>query len=43
MAVLAVIIPVLMIGVLLALGRYEERLLPPAQATDRSDEAVLGR
>jgi hypothetical protein len=28
MAVLAVIIPILMLGVLLALGRYEELLLP---------------
>jgi hypothetical protein len=28
MAVLAVIIPLLMLGVVLALGRYEELLLP---------------
>ncbi|MEU9788433.1 hypothetical protein AB0H92_47070 [Streptomyces phaeochromogenes] len=28
MAVLAVLIPVLMLGVVLALGRYEEWLLP---------------
>ncbi|MEV0225562.1 hypothetical protein [Streptomyces sp. NPDC050704] len=30
MAVFAVIIPVLMLGVVVALGRYEEWLLPPA-------------
>ncbi|MEU8983322.1 hypothetical protein [Streptomyces sp. NPDC048309] len=42
MAVLAVIIPLLMLGVVLALGRYEELLLPPVEETDRPEEAVLG-
>lgn len=39
MAVLAVIIPLLMLGVVLALGRYEELLLPqePGQGADRQD------
>ncbi|MFI9168543.1 hypothetical protein [Streptomyces lincolnensis] len=32
MAVLAVIIPFLMLGVVLALGRYEELLLPRDEA-----------
>jgi hypothetical protein len=36
MALLAVIIPVLMLGVVLALGRYEELLLPE-EDTDRYD------
>ncbi|MEV0320926.1 hypothetical protein ACIBKX_10690 [Streptomyces sp. NPDC050658] len=31
MAVLAVFIPVLMLGIVLALGRYEEWLLPPVK------------
>ncbi|MDQ1024907.1 hypothetical protein QF035_002489 [Streptomyces umbrinus] len=50
MAVLAVIIPVLMLGVVLALGRYEEWLLPdedrlrpapPAQQLGATDGAAL--
>ncbi|MFD3311416.1 hypothetical protein [Streptomyces sp. NPDC058656] len=51
MAVLAVIIPVLMLGVVLALGRYEEWLLPnedwllpparPAQQPGTTDGATL--
>jgi hypothetical protein len=42
MAMLAVIIPLLMLGVVLALGRYEELLLPqdPGQGADRYDRAV---
>jgi hypothetical protein len=40
MAVLAVIIPLLMLGVVLALGRYEELLLPTAE-TDRNDPVAL--
>ncbi|PAZ17731.1 hypothetical protein CLM62_00750 [Streptomyces sp. SA15] len=46
MAVLAVIIPLLMLGVVLALGRYEELLLSqdpgqdPGQGADRYDPAV---
>lgn len=39
MAVLAVIIPLLMLGVVLALGRYEELLLPEEDA-DRYEPAV---
>jgi hypothetical protein len=48
MAVIAVIIPVLMLGVVLALGRYEEWLLPnedwedwllPVPPAQRHDEA----
>ncbi|MEV8019937.1 hypothetical protein AB0O76_27015 [Streptomyces sp. NPDC086554] len=31
MAVLAVFIPVLMLGIVLALGRYEEWMLPPVE------------
>ncbi|MFC7303334.1 hypothetical protein ACFQVC_03780 [Streptomyces monticola] len=34
MAVLAVFIPVVMLGVLLALGRYEELLLPVPKETE---------
>ncbi|GHH34389.1 hypothetical protein GCM10018775_06970 [Streptomyces umbrinus] len=52
MAVLAVIIPVLMLGVVLALGRYEEWLLPnedwplpvppaPARSPGATDGATL--
>ena len=50
MAVLAVLIPVLMLGVVLALGRYEEWLLPnedwllpapPAQQPGKTEGAVL--
>jgi hypothetical protein len=42
MAVLAVIIPLLMLGVVLALGRYEELLLSqePGQEADRQDSGV---
>ncbi|MFH8607343.1 hypothetical protein ACH4D5_07645 [Streptomyces sp. NPDC018029] len=39
MAVLAVFIPLVMLGVVLALGRYEEMLLPPAKNPDD----VIGR
>ncbi|MDH6624568.1 hypothetical protein M2271_002372 [Streptomyces sp. LBL] len=39
MAVLAVIIPLVMLGVMLALGRYEELLLPGEDA-DRPEPAV---
>ncbi|GAA3850389.1 hypothetical protein GCM10022403_097440 [Streptomyces coacervatus] len=38
MALLAVIIPLLMLGMVLALGRYEELLLPMKKA-DPSDDA----
>jgi hypothetical protein len=42
MAVLAVIIPFLMLGVVLALGRYEELLLPgdPEDGVGRPEPAV---
>ncbi|MFF4501803.1 hypothetical protein [Streptomyces sp. NPDC001401] len=39
MALLAVIIPLLMLGLVLALGRYEELLLPVKKA-DPSDDAL---
>ncbi|MER6423670.1 hypothetical protein [Streptomyces sp. NPDC001137] len=41
MALLAVIIPLLMLGMVLALGRYEEFLLPVKKA-DPSDDAPAG-
>ncbi|MGW1557104.1 hypothetical protein ACWCQ1_11390 [Streptomyces sp. NPDC002144] len=41
MPLLAVIIPLLMLGVVLALGRYEELLLP-TRKTDRSEDAPAG-
>ncbi|MFE0171012.1 hypothetical protein ACFWZ2_01745 [Streptomyces sp. NPDC059002] len=37
MAVLAVLIPVVMLGVILALGRYEELVLPPVNDPDEAD------
>ncbi|MEU7576982.1 hypothetical protein AB0B50_05170 [Streptomyces sp. NPDC041068] len=37
MAVLAVFIPVVLLGVILALGRYEELLLPPAKDPNEVD------
>jgi hypothetical protein len=40
MAVLAVIIPLLMLGVVLALGRYEELLLP-TEGADRNAPVAL--
>jgi hypothetical protein len=45
MALLVVIVPVGMIGLVLALGRYEELLLPPVQEPDgpeHTEGAVLG-
>ncbi|WP_344395671.1 hypothetical protein [Streptomyces vastus] len=41
MAVFAVIMPVLMLGVVLALGRYEEWLLPPARHPDEPERRAL--
>jgi hypothetical protein len=41
MALLAVIIPVLMLGVVLALGRYEELLLPQ-EKPGQGEDAVIG-
>ncbi|MGX1911835.1 hypothetical protein ACWIID_23655 [Streptomyces phaeochromogenes] len=43
MAVLAVIIPVLMLGVVLALGRYEEWLLPNEDRPLPAPPAPVGR
>jgi len=40
MAVLTVIIPLLMLGVVLALGRYEELVLPPVEDTDGAEPVV---
>lgn len=40
MALIAVFIPLLMLGVVLALGRYEELLLQ-TKKTDRNDKARL--
>ncbi|MFP3986987.1 hypothetical protein U9R90_05680 [Streptomyces sp. E11-3] len=34
MALIALLIPVLMLGVVLALGRYEELLLPPEESAE---------
>ncbi|GGV04969.1 hypothetical protein AB0I84_07325 [Streptomyces spectabilis] len=42
MAVLAVFIPVLLLGVVLALGRYEELLLPPAERSEEPFEPFVG-
>ena len=41
MALLAVLIPILMLGVVLALGRYEELLLP-AKKTDPGEDTPAG-
>ncbi|MFC5213103.1 hypothetical protein [Streptomyces coerulescens] len=41
MALLAVLLPLLMLGVVLALGRYEELVLPKAQDEDKPEGAVL--
>ncbi|WP_276147182.1 hypothetical protein [Streptomyces sporangiiformans] len=41
MAVIAVMIPVLMLGVVVALGRYEEWLLPPAERSDDTEPVAL--
>ncbi|WP_328767570.1 hypothetical protein [Streptomyces sp. NBC_00286] len=41
MAIFAVMLPVLMLGVILALGRYEEWLLPPARHPDESETPAL--
>ncbi|MCX5052727.1 MULTISPECIES: hypothetical protein [unclassified Streptomyces] len=41
MMFLAVLIPLLMLGVVLALGRYEELLLPK-EKTAKSEDALAG-
>ncbi|WP_284059713.1 hypothetical protein [Streptomyces sp. AS02] len=43
MALIAVLLPLLMLGVVLALGRYEELLLPKEQDDDGPEGAALGR
>lgn len=40
MVVLAVLIPGLMLGVIIALGRYEEFMLTPTKATAKVQEKV---
>ncbi|MBE1601344.1 hypothetical protein [Streptomyces stelliscabiei] len=40
MTAVAVIIPLLMLGVVMALGRYEELVLPPVERADRPEQAV---
>ncbi|WP_175435780.1 hypothetical protein [Streptomyces hawaiiensis] len=40
MAILAVLIPLLMLGVVLVLGRYEELLLPQENADRREPAGV---
>ncbi|MDC0766437.1 hypothetical protein [Streptomyces sp. HD] len=42
MALIAVLLPFLMLGVVLALGRYEELLLPKEPDEDRQEGAALG-
>ncbi|MFF9488996.1 hypothetical protein [Streptomyces sp. NPDC014676] len=42
MAVLAVLIPPLMLGVILMLGRYEDVVLPPAPPEAEPPEPRLG-
>ncbi|MGI5379380.1 hypothetical protein ACQEV2_35010 [Streptomyces sp. CA-251387] len=42
MALLAVLLPLLMLGVVLALGRYEDLLLPKEKDEDRPEGAALG-
>ncbi|GHG87227.1 hypothetical protein [Streptomyces lanatus] len=42
MALLAVLLPLLMLGIVLALGRYEELLLPREKDEDRPEGAALG-
>ncbi|MER5179237.1 hypothetical protein ABT009_12855 [Streptomyces sp. NPDC002896] len=41
MVVLAVIIPALMLGAVLALGRYEEWLLPPAEDAEQQPHGAV--
>jgi hypothetical protein len=40
MAVFAVCMPIVMLGVLLALGRYEELLLPKSASHDRQAPVI---
>ena len=41
MAVLAVLLPVLLLGTVLALGRYEELMLPAEREPEAADPVVL--
>jgi hypothetical protein len=43
MALLAVLLPLLMLGAVLALGRYEELLLPREPDDDRPEGAAPAR
>ncbi|MFI6012427.1 hypothetical protein ACIBAG_27025 [Streptomyces sp. NPDC051243] len=40
MVLLAVLLPLVMLGVVLALGRYEDLLLPREQEDDRPERAA---
>ncbi|MET9444958.1 hypothetical protein [Streptomyces sp. NPDC006610] len=40
MALLAVLIPFLLLGVMLAMGRYEETVLPGIHGTDGGDPEI---
>lgn len=42
MALLAVLLPLLMLGVVLGLGRYEDLLLPKEREEERPEGAALG-
>ncbi|MBT3154174.1 hypothetical protein HTV45_25440 [Streptomyces sp. CHD11] len=42
MAVLALLVPSFMLGVILLLGRYEDFLLPPVQPPEEPAEPGLG-
>ncbi|CAL9370969.1 hypothetical protein [Streptomyces werraensis] len=42
MAVLALLVPFLMLGVILLLGRYEEHVLPPREADPEPRDRPLG-
>ncbi|MEY7980061.1 hypothetical protein AB8O53_27510 [Streptomyces pilosus] len=43
MVVLALLVPTLMLGVVLMLGRYEDVLLPPVQPPEEPVESGPGR
>ncbi|MBT3166052.1 hypothetical protein HTV80_23515 [Streptomyces sp. Vc74B-19] len=43
MAVLALLVPSLMLGVILMLGRYEDFVLPPRDADPEPRESPAGR
>jgi hypothetical protein len=43
MALIAVLLPLAMLGIVLALSRYEDLLLPPQEETPRSEGASQSR